>query len=114
MALNKEIRLSNGILTTYHRLVSINKITNITCLLEVASYISKEARKLEEEYQNVQMKSSKGEDLTEKEKELLEKGIDVFIESEVISVDYSEENNIQHYYEYLKTIDKFKNAEDDI
>lgn len=112
MALNKEITLENGVLTTYHRIVSINKITNVACVLEVASYISKEARKTEEEYQNIQAKSAEGEELTEKEQEILEKGINVFIETEHINTEYTEKDDIQAYYEYLKTTDKFKQAKD--
>ena len=40
MALKKEIELENGIIVNYHRIVSINKITNDCNIIEVASYTS--------------------------------------------------------------------------
>ena len=42
MGLYKEIEKQNGVITKYHRIVSMNFITNIQNLIEVASYTSKE------------------------------------------------------------------------
>lgn len=112
MALKKEIELKNGIIVNYHRIVSINKIINISNIIEVASYVSKNKREEEENYQNVQKKNIKNEELTEEEKEVLKKGINVFVQTEYINKEYSENENIKEAYEYLKTLDKFKNAED--
>ena len=42
MALKKQVELYNGIITNYHRIVSINKITNNCNIIEVASYISEQ------------------------------------------------------------------------
>ena len=36
MALSKEIELENGVIVKYHRIVSINKVTNQTNIIEVA------------------------------------------------------------------------------
>jgi len=94
MALKKDIELYNGIVVTYHRIVSINKITNNSCVIEVASYINETQR--------------------EKEKEALKTGssMNVFIETTYISKEYDEEEVISDMYDYLKTTEKFKDAED--
>lgn len=97
MALKKEIQLENGIILNYHRIVSLNKITNQSNIIEIASYTSKEKRQEEiEYYQNT------NED----------KSMNVFIDSTYIDTEYDEEMTIEGAYEYLKTTDKFKNAED--
>ena len=57
MALKKQIELDNGIILNYHRVVSIKKVTNIQNQYEIASYISKEQREKEEEYQILQKRS---------------------------------------------------------
>ena len=44
MALIKEIELNNGVKVNYHRIVSVNNITNHVSIIEVASYTSKEKR----------------------------------------------------------------------
>lgn len=97
MALQKQIQLENGIILNYHRIVSLNKITNNQTIIEVASYISKEKRDEEIEYYQ-----STDEN----------KSINVFIDTTYIDTEYDEKMTIEGAYEYLKTIDKFKNAED--
>ena len=47
MALIKEITLENGIIINYHRVVSVNNITNHSSIIEVASYTSKAKREEE-------------------------------------------------------------------
>ena len=47
MALIKEIELSNGVTVNYHRIVSVNNITNHSSVIEVASYTSKAKREEE-------------------------------------------------------------------
>lgn len=97
MALKKEIELENGIIVNYHRIVSINKVTNNCNIIEVASYTSEKQRDKEKEY----YKS------IEKDKRM-----NVFIETEYIQKEYSKNETIEECYEYLKKIDKFKDAED--
>lgn len=97
MALRKEIILKNGVTVNYHRIVSINKIINNQIIIEVASYTSKEKRREEVEYYN-----STDED----------KSINVFIATTYINAEYDENKTIQDYYNYLKTTEKFKEAED--
>lgn len=94
MAISKEIELDNGVVVRYHRIVSINKITNIQNTIEVASYTSEEKR--------------------EEEKQAIIDGqpMNVFIDTNFIVTEYNEDLTIEEAYEYLKTLDKFKNAED--
>ena len=97
MALKKKIILDNGIIVNYHRIVSINEMINNSIIIQIASYINENERKKEIDYYN-----SLDED----------KRINVFIESTIINKEYSENENIKDIYNYLKTIEKFKDAED--
>ena len=97
MALQKEITLDNGITLNYHRIVSLNKVTNNTNIIEVASYTSEEKRQEEIDYYNS----------TEENKTM-----NVFIDTTYINKEYSETETIEDAYAYLKTLDKFKDAED--
>jgi len=92
MAIEKKIELDNGVITNYHRIVSINKITNQNNIIEVASYTSKTKR--------------------DEEKKSLEENtpMDVFIETEYISKEYNENENIEETYNYLKTLEKYNGA----
>lgn len=92
MALKKEIVLNNGVTTNYHRIVSLNNITNVSTIIEVASYTSKEKR--EEEKNAI-------ENATE---------MNVFIDTKYINKEYTENLTIKEAYEYLKTLDEFKDA----
>ena len=95
MALSKQIELENGIVVNYHRIVSINKITNNSNVIEVASYTSKEKREEEKEYY---------------ESTEVNKQMNVFIDTTYIEKEYKEDETIQGVYDYLKTTDKFKDA----
>ena len=96
MALKKEIELSNGIVLKYHRIVSINKITNNSIIIEVGSYISEQQRQKEIEYY------ASNE---------VDKKMDVFIKTTYVSKDYDEQENIEECYDFLKTTEEFKGAE---
>ena len=87
--------MENGITVNYHRVVSINKITNNSNVVEVASYTSKEKREEEIEYYN-----STDEN----------KVMNVFIDTTYVGMDYDENISIKEVYDYLKTTDKFKDA----
>lgn len=93
MALKKEIELENGIILNYYRIASINKITNIQTVIEVASYTSEEKRQIE--------------------KEALENGeaFDVYIHTSYFNKEYDESDTIENLYEYLKETEIFKDAE---
>lgn len=113
MALKKEIELDNGIITNYHRIVSLNKITNQSNMIEVANYTSKEQREKEKEYQIIQRKNIAKEKLSDNEKEMLNKGINVFINTMYIAKEYDENEKIEDVYEFLKTTKTFENSIDD-
>lgn len=91
MALLKNKTLENGIVTQYHRIVSLNIIVNQTCIIEVASYINEDYRK---------------EDIPS------EKPKNIFINTTYYNVSYNETMSIEKAYEYLKTLDEFKDASD--
>ena len=95
MALIKEIELNNGVKVNYHRVVSVNNITNHASIIEIASYTSKEKR--------------------EQEKEAFERKefIDVFKETKFIEKEYEEDLNVVSAYEYLKTLPEFSGCTDD-
>ena len=95
MALIKEIEISNGVKVNYHRVVSVNNITNFVSVIEVASYTSKAKR--------------------QEEKDALANHVDmdVFIHSEYLEMPYDEELDVSSSYDYLKTLEKYSNAIDD-
>lgn len=92
MGLRKEITLDNGVIVNYHRIVSLNNITNVSTIIEVGSYTSKEKRK--------------------EEKDAIENAteMNVFIDTKYINKEYTENLTIKEAYEYLKTLDEFKDA----
>lgn len=112
MALKKEVELDNGIITNYHRIVSLNKITNQSNMIEVANYISKEQREKEKKYQMIQNKNIANEKLSDDEKVLLSEGINVFINTMYITKEYDENETIEEIYDYLKETEKFKDSID--
>jgi hypothetical protein len=112
MALQKEIEMENGVALNYHRITALNKITNQSNLIEVNSYISKAQREKEQRYQELQKKSANNEEMTDEEREELEKGINVLVEADFINTPYDPEMTIQTAYDYLKTKEKYKNAID--
>ena len=96
MALIKSVSLNSGITTSYHRIVSVNNITNSKSIIEVASYLSKEKR------------------LCEKEALQNNKSMNIFIHTEYVIKDYTPELNVNTAYAYLKTLEKFISSTDDI
>lgn len=112
MALEKEIELENGIVLNYHRIATLSKITNISNMIEVNSYINANQREKEKYYQELQMRNAHQEELTDKEQKDLEKGINVLVEADYIQIPYDENMTIEDAYEYLKTTDKYKDAID--
>lgn len=94
MALNKKIELDSGVVVNYHRVVSVNKITNIQNIIEVASYTSEAKR--------------------DEEREAVATGntFNVFIETTYLNAPYNQSMNIRNAYDYLKTLPEFEGAED--
>ena len=89
MALSKMIVLDNGIPVNYHRIVSVNNITNHASIIAVASYTSTEKR--------------------QEEKEALKnkKSMNVFIYTTYINKEYTPDLDVVSAYAYIKTLDKF-------
>lgn len=96
MALKKEIELDNGVILNYHRIVSLNKITNQANIIEVASYASEKKREDEKAYYENNDNNS---------------AMNVYIETAYINKVYDENETIEDAYLYLKTLEKYKNAE---
>ena len=99
MALKKQIELENGVNVSYHRIVSINKITNNCNIIEIASYINEQKRKDEKEALLIGQETGNTVPMN------------IFIYTEYISKEYNETETIEDTYEYLKTTDRFKDAE---
>ena len=96
MALKKDITLDNGIVLNYHRVVSVNNITNTSSNIEVASYINEKQREKEKQW----YETKNQEDMN------------VFIDTKYYSKEYDKNLNVDNAYDYLKTLDEFKDAED--
>ena len=95
MALVKEIELDSGVPVRYHRVVSVNTITNVQDTLEVASYTSQAKR--EEELAAL----AAGEPMS------------VFISTRYISAPYGSCPTVTRAYEWLKAnVEDFADAED--
>ena len=95
MALKKNVVLDNGITLNYHRVVSVNNITNQTSIIEVASYINEEQRNKEKAW----YETNSQEDMN------------VFINTKYYSKEYDKNLNVDNAYEYLKTLTEFEDAE---
>ena len=96
MGLYKEIEKQNGVITNYHRIVSMNIITNIQNLIEVASYTSKAKR--EEEAIAIQEGNEHN----------------VYIDTLYIAAPYEQNMTIESAYGWLKKQEMFKDAVDDL
>lgn len=100
MALKKQIELESGIIVNYHRIVSINKITNAVTIIEVASYTSEEKRQEEAEAIKQSLETDNAVPMN------------VFIDTTYMNKEYVENETIKDLYDYIKTTEKFKDAED--
>lgn len=88
MALKKEIILDNGIILDYHRIITLQLVTNKYINITTLSYINEETR---------------NEDVLD----------DKVIITNVYTIEnYEEDYNIKRAYEYLKTLPEFENSED--
>ena len=112
MGLIKNIELNNGITLNYHRITSLNKITNISNNIEISSYINEAQREKERHYQDLQKRNANEETLTDEEYKELEKGINIFVESIYLQLPYDENMTLEEAYEYLKETDKFSGSRD--
>lgn len=83
-----------GVPLNYHRIASVNIVTNQCNLIEVQSYVSKAKRN--------------------EEKEALENHarMDVFIHANTYSAPYDQTMTVDSAYAYIKALDDFENAVD--
>lgn len=88
MAIKKKIQLENGVIVNYHRIVSLTKIINNSNIIEIASYTDETKRKEENSSTNI------------------------FIQTNYIQIPYDEKMTVSDAYEYIKTLDSFKNSKD--
>lgn len=96
MGLRKHITLPNGVQLNYHRVTSVNNITNVQTVIEVSGYTS-QAKRREEATMISDPENNPA---------------DVFIDTRFIAVDYDPEMTISKAYDYLKTLPEFEGAED--
>lgn len=94
MAFKKQKTQKNGIVTNYHRIVSVNAIVNHAVIVEVCAYPS--------------------EDMRQTEKAALEKNepFDVYTDTVFYSLEYDENFNVKKAYNWLKKHPDFEGAED--
>lgn len=92
MALYKEIRQEDGIITSYHRISYIQKTTNKQNSIAVLSYTDDESRNVEKSEKNIEYIPYR-------------RGV-------TYEIDYDELMTIEDAYEYLKTLEIFVGAED--
>lgn len=90
MALKKSIKQPDGIVTEYHRILYILSTINSNVSISVISYVDKQAR--EDEINQV-----------------IEMPYKIHKSYET---DYIENMTIENAYNYLKTLDEFKDSED--
>ncbi len=96
MAIIKPVELDNGITVNYHRVVSVNNITNQASIIEVASYTSKSKRK--------------------EEKSAIENNqtMNTFINTQYLNKEYTQHLDVDSAYEYIKTLEEFSGSVDDV
>lgn len=90
MALKKEIKQPDGVVTNYHRILFLQQTVNRQNSIAVLSYVDEEAR--EAEINNTIAQPYKV--------------------SQTYETKYSEEMTIETAYEFLKTLPEFEGAED--
>ena len=112
MGLLKEIENENGIKLKYHRIIDIYNITNVSTTIDIASYTSQNKRELEKQYIILQSQKMSNNQLTDEEQELLDNGISVYTYSKSYLLPYDKNINVDTAYNYLKTLDDFKDAKD--
>lgn len=94
MALTKRIELPSGVAVSYHRIVSVNVITNLVNLIEVASYTS--AAKRAEEQAALSANAP----------------MDVYVHTAVYEAPYDQDMTVEDAYEWVKALPEFEGARD--
>lgn len=90
MALKKEIKQADGVVTNYHRVLFLQQTVNRQNSISVLSYVDEEAREGEQNHTIAQP----------------------YCASNTYETNYSEDMTIEKAYEFLKTLPEFEGAED--
>lgn len=88
MALSKEIRQEDGVVTRYHRILFMSQFVNSHTSIVVASYVDRESR------------------------DTLEDGMEPYVRTVTYETDYDPEMNVESAYAYLKCLEAFADSED--
>lgn len=94
MALFKEIELESGVTVRYHRIVSVNTITNVHNVIEIASYTSQQKREAE------RVAVTDGEPM------------DIFVSTRYENAPYDQTMTVEGAYGWVKALPEFEGAED--
>lgn len=95
MALKKRIVQWNGVPTEYHRIYNIENIVNHGTVIKVYSYINEGEREREKEKPIYSIRTE-----------------DIYLAVDEIELPYNDTLTVDDAYEYLKTLDKYSDAED--
>ena len=95
MALKKDIKLKNDIVLSYHRISNIDNVINEKTIITVYSYINQYQRDREKEGVHISSSIS-----------------DIYMVPHNEYIDYTPQITVTEAYDYLKTLDMFKGAED--
>lgn len=101
MGLSKEIRMPNGVVLGYHRIVTLTQHVNVATIFEVQSYLNEAERIREQEAYAANEQA--GEAIAE---------IDVYVDVNFFHLDYDPEMTVAKAYAYLKTLGDYEGAED--
>ena len=96
MGIKKSVIAPNGVQLRYHRISSVNHVTNQQTIIEVISYPSLAKRREEQERENA----------------LPEERADIYMQVVGHCIDYDPSMGISDAYEWLKSQPEFDGAED--
>lgn len=102
MALSKRIEQGNGVVTNYHRVVSVTNVTNEQTVVEVASYTSKAMRAKEKAELQAAREAT--------DEQPYEMDADVYIATAFHDLEYDENMTIEAAYEAVKALPEFDGA----
>lgn len=100
MGIKKDETLPNGVPLNYYRIVSLTTVVNHQTVIELAGYVSKDARQTEQDAQAEAQETGKYPETN------------VFIDTRYIEMDYDPEMSVTKAYDYLKSLPEWEDAED--
>lgn len=100
MALQKDVKMDNGLILSYHRINTVLIHTNNQIIIEVSSYLNEEERLKEKEI------------LKQREENSIETIMNIYIGTKFYNINYNDEFSVKKAYEYLKTLDVFDGSKD--